>query len=147
MKNASTTIKVNPQEYDMLMQSFNFIHSNQDLTNNHIPDDLLDFWLIKDFTTNPDYRATEAQLLVFMYILRIHFRSVKKIETILFKPYFYQLFHYFQVILASTAYSRKYNIPISPFPIFNIAKYKLPDFTKGQELLKYFRIITHTYGI
>ena len=104
MKNTSTTSKVNSQEYNMLMQSFNFIYSNQDLTNNYIPEDLLDFWLIKDFTTNPNYRATEAQLLVFMYILKIHFQSVEKIETISFK-----LFLPVQLIAVST---------IFPYPLF-----------------------------
>lgn len=134
--------EINPEEFDMVMMSFDFIRYNPDITNERLPDILLKFWSIPDFGIESTYKSTDSQALVFMFILRFYFDSSEEVEKALDSFQFSQLFYRFQVILATTAYSRKYHIPIKPFKIFDVKEYILPHLKKpGQLMREYERII------
>lgn len=137
------TMKTNisSEEYDMVMMSFDFIKNHRDITNDCVPDILLDFWLIPDFNVNARYDLDDARILVFMYILRLYVEKTEIVEKCLSTFSFAILFYHFQVILAATAYSRKTHIPIRPVKIFCINEYLLPNLRKpGQLLREYERI-------
>lgn len=133
---------VSPEEYDMIMMSFDFIRYNRDITNDRLPDILLNFWSVPDFTTNARYRVNDAKILVFMYILKLHFEKPEMVEKCLSTYWFAILFYNFQVILAATAYSRKTHIPIKPFRIFDVDEYITPDLQKPSQLMKEYERIT-----
>lgn len=137
--------QVSPEEFDMIMMSFDYIRYNQDITNEQLPDLLLKFWSIPEFRVKTTYKSTDPQVLVFMFILKLYFASSEEIEKVLNTFEFSQLFYRFQVILAATAYSRKYHIPIKPFKIFDIEKYILPRLEKSGQLMKEYERITD-YG-
>lgn len=136
------TTKFNSTEYKMIMWSFDFIKHHLNDTTEQLPNELIRFWSIPNFTTDSNYDANNMQLMVFMYILRLHKYSKRKADSFMNTFRFKQLFYNFQVILATTAYCRKAKIEVEPFPIFNIEAYKLPDLANKEELLKMYESIT-----
>lgn len=144
MVNNNSVIKteISPEEYDMVMMSFDYIRYNRNITNERLPDLLLKFWSIPDFGVKSTYTTTDSQVLIFMFILKFYFGSSEEIEKALNTFQFSQLFYRFQVILATTAYSRKYHIPIRPFKLFDVKAYILPQLEKPSQLIKEYKRIT-----
>lgn len=137
-----SNVEVSPEEFDMIMMSYDFIRYNRDITNERLPDLLLKFWSIPDFSIETTYKITDSQVLVFMFILNLHFDSLEEIEQLLNSFQFSLLFYRFQIVLAATAYSRKCHIPIQPFKIFDVEEYILPQLEKsGQLMREYERIV------
>lgn len=133
--------KLSSSEYKMLLESIDFIRQNQNISNKDIPDSFIQAWSVKDLY-NPQCKANEVQILLFMYILKLHFQSTEKLEEILNSYHFYQLFYDFQLILAATSYCRLTKTPLNPFPIFDISQYKSPNLKNTEELLEQFQNIT-----
>ena len=139
---SSQETEVNPEEFDMIMMSFDFIRYNRDITNDCLPDILLKFWSVPDFTINSLYKPQDPQALVFMFVLKLYFDSPKEMEKMLNSFGFSVLFYNFQVVLAATAYSRKSHIPIRPFQIFNVDHYILPALQRPGVLIREYNRIT-----
>ena len=144
LNNNTSLTKVSPEEYDMIMMSFDFIRYNRDITNDRLPDILLHFWSVPDFTTNARYEVNDARILVFMYILKLHFKKAEMVEKCLSTFWFAVLFYNFQVVLAATAYSRKTHIPIQPFKIFDVDEYISSNLQKPSQLMREYERITKT---
>lgn len=132
---------INSSDYKMLMWSFDFIQHHPDITTDQLPDELIRFWTVPDFTTNPHWKPGNAQLLVFMYILRLQECEQTEAELMMNSCRFNRLFFNFQVILAATACCRKNKIQQPPFTIFDIDRYSLPDLTDEEQLLREYRQI------
>lgn len=126
----------------MILWSFDFIKHHQNDTTELIPDELIKFWSIPDFATKSNYNADHVQLMIFMYILRLHRCTKEEAGDVLNTFRFKQLFYNYQVILATTAHCREANIKIEPFQIFNINRYTLPDLSNRNELLKMYESVT-----
>lgn len=149
MKDNSNLIKTNvsPEEFDMVLMSFDFIRYNRNMTNDRLPDLFIKFWSIPDFSIDTTYKSNDSQVLVFMFILDLNFNSHQETEQILNSFQFSLLFYRFQVILATTAYSRANQIPLQPFKIFDVAGYTLPQLDNpGYLLSEYERIIKPVTG-
>lgn len=131
------TQKIKLSDYKMLRWSMDFIQQNPDLTTDRLPDELIKFWTIQDFTTNPQSLPQDLQLLIFMYILRLVGYDTEEAGLILNSYRFNRLFYGFQV----TAYCRENDIEITPFPIFQIDKYSIPDLRDGEELMRQYEIV------
>lgn len=137
-----TKTEVTPSEYNMVMKSFDFIRLHRKISNLEVPEKFLEFWLVSDFTTNPDFHPRDAQVLVFMYIIKLHHLTDSKVESILKTYRFNQLFYHFQVILAATLYARHHNIALEPFSIFNADEYFISNYKNAAELLEDYKKIT-----
>lgn len=133
---------MNEKDRKMLMKSLEFIRQNPKISANQISDEFLEFWSISDFTINQQYKASEAQIIIFMFILKLHYCSIKEVEDVLNWFYFYQLFYSFQIILATTLHCRKNNIPLLPFPVFDIYNYYVPDLGNMDEMMNQYESIT-----
>lgn len=136
------TATFNSSEYKMIMYSFDYIRHNQHITTDQLPNVLIKFWSIPDFVTHPHYKTGSVQLIVFMFILKLHQYTEVEADDFLTSFRFNQLFYNFQVILATVDYCRNYKIKLPPFPIFDIEKYAIPDIKDGKELLRQYKLIT-----
>ena len=127
---------------ELLVLSYDFINLNRDATNEQIPYFLLEFWSMPNYAE--DIESNDISLLIFRYILCLDSKSrgQEKIKTVLGTYRFSQLFHVFQVILATTIYCRKYQLSIEPFQMFKIEKYNIPKLEGHEQLLQeYLRLI------
>lgn len=129
------------KEYKMLMWSIDYIKHHLDTTTADLPDELIEYWAVPDFTTNPYYQPHYMQQLVFMYIVRLNHPAWDDSNFALSSHHFCQLFHHFQIILAMTALCRKERAPLEPFPIFDIQRYALPDLSDKKELIKQYMFL------
>lgn len=134
--------KFTPSEFKMLLWSFDYIRNNQEVTTNELPEVLVKFWSVPDFVSNPHYKAGSVQVLVFMFILRLHEEFEEEEDEILNSFYFNQLFYDFQIILATIDYCRNHHISIPPFPVFDVQKYSIPHLEDEEQLLKQYELIT-----
>lgn len=134
--------KIDPKSHEMVLLSFDYIRRNRNKTTEDLPDELLKFWAIPDFSNEKWGKVEDAKMLVFMFVLKLQYKSLKEVEMILNSFRFYQSFYHFQVILAATAYSRKSHIPIKPCKIFDVREYAVPTFEKPGELIREYNRIT-----
>lgn len=137
------TTKLTSKEYKMIQWSFDFIQHHIDGTTEDIPDELIKYWSVPKFTNESNYIADNPQIMVFMFILRLHECPTNNAHSFLNTFRFKQLFYNFQVILATTAYCRGEGIKVEPFPLFDINKYVLPDLSNKQDLLNMYQSITN----
>ena len=142
MHSINNQTKIDPEKYKMIMESFDFICQNININNPDIPEKLLKFWSVKSFASYS--RLDDSQTLVFLYILKTHLKSSEKVEKIMYTPYYYQLFYYFQTVIAATLYCRQHNLPITPFPLLNMNAYPLTNAINSQLLLQQYLFITKT---
>lgn len=138
-KNARLT----PYEYNMLMESFDYIRNHDEMTNLDIPDHFLRFWAIPNFGINPHYQVHDAQMLVFMYILKLYYHSPEQIEKLLSSYLFTHLYYTFQLILTATLHARFQNLSIRSFPILNLEAYPISMLNEHNELFRQFERITN----
>lgn len=141
------TTNLTSTEHKMLLWSFDFIKHHQDDTTEQIPDELIKFWSIPNFTAESNYNAGNVHIIIFMYILKLHQCPLNKADDFLNTFRFKQLFYNFQVILATTTYCREAGIKVEPFQIFNISRYTLPDLSNRNELLKMYESVTDCHII
>lgn len=132
---------INSSDYKMLIWSFDFIQHHADVTTDEVPDELIRFWTVPDFTTNPQWKPGNTQLMVFMYALRLQDCERVEAELLMNSYRFNRLFFSFQVVLAATAYYREKGIEQTPFPLFDIGRYAVPDLSDGEQLLREYRNI------
>lgn len=133
--------KTKPKNERMFMKSIEFIKDNPDITTHKLPDRLLKYWIVPKFTKNMEYKISDDQILIFMYIVGLNKMSEKKVERFLNSYRFNQLFFSFQIILAATEYSRRTNVRLEPFPVFDIEKYIIPDLNVPEMLVKQYNSI------
>lgn len=134
--------EITPQEQFMISFSFDYIRHNPDMTNERLPDLLLQFWQVPDFSVFMENRRVRPQYFIMLFIINSEFNSFEKTEQVFQSLQFHLLFYRFQVILAATAWCRKHQLPIKPFPIFDISKYSMPDLNDPDLLMKeYNRIV------
>ena len=127
---------------ELLVLSYDFIALNRDFTNEQIPYFLLKFWSMPNYTE--DVEANDISLLVFRHILDLDrkARGQEEIKITLGTYRFSQLFHIFQLVLATTVYCCKFHLPIEPFQLFRIEKYNVPQLEGHEQLLQeYLRLI------
>lgn len=134
--------RTNSKKYKMLMWSIDYIKHHSDATTADVPQELMKFWAVPDFTTNPYYEPDYMQQLVFMYVVRLNHPTWNDSNFVLNSYHFSQLFHHFQLILAMTALCRKKRIPLEPFPVFDIRRYAVPDLSDQKELKKQYQFLT-----
>lgn len=135
---SNTLFKLSKKE--LLALSYDFIRLNRNFTNEQIPDFLLQFWAIPNYSK--DSESNDVALLIFRHILDLDSEEKERMEITLGTYRFSQLFHVFQLILATTIYSRKYHLLIEPFYLFRIEEYNVPQLEKPEQLLKeYLRVI------
>lgn len=135
--------KLTAKEYKMIQWSFDFIQHHIDGTTEDIPDELIKYWSVPQFTNESNYIVDNPQIMVFMFILRLHERPKNNADNFLNTFRFKQLFYNFQVILATTAHCREAGIKVEPFPLFDMNKYILPDLSNKQDLLNMYQSITN----
>lgn len=129
-------------DYQMLMMSMDFIYHNQNIPNTQIPNHLLRFWAIPNFTEKPKYEMKSVQIMVFLYILRLYKFDDKQLDEYLNTIQFSQLFFSFQIVIAATLYCREAKLKAEPFPIFHLHEYKLPDLKDTEEMIRIYEVIT-----
>lgn len=129
-------------EYKLILWSFDYIRDNLDITTDQLPDILVKFWTVPDFLTHLQCETRGVQVFVFMYIVRMNKWPEEEMEEFIKSFHFSQLFYCFQVILAAISHCRENNIPIAPFPIFDLEKYSLPAMCEEEQLLEYYEMIT-----
>lgn len=134
--------KLKEGDYKMLMVSMEFIYNNPNITTAQIPNHLLRFWAIPDFTEKPKYEMNSVQVMVFLYILRLYKFDDKQLDEYLSTIRFHQLFYSFQIIIATILYSREAKLKAEPFPIFHLDEYKLPDLRDSEEMIRIYETIT-----
>ncbi|WP_298615227.1 hypothetical protein [uncultured Odoribacter sp.] len=134
--------KLKEGDYKMLMVSMDYIYNNPNILTSDIPNHLLKFWSIPDFTENPKYETNSVQVLIFLYIIRLYGHDNAPLDSILNTIRFSQLFYSFQLILATTLYCRNARLKAEPFPIFHLHEYRLPDLNDSEEMIKIYEIIT-----
>lgn len=134
--------RMSESDYRMLMGSMEFIYHNQNIANTQVPNHLLKFWAIPNFTENPRYEMNSVQVMVFLYILRLYKFDEKQLDEFLNTVRFSQLFFSFQIIIATTLYCREAKLKAEPFPIFHLDEYKLPDLQDTEEMIRIYETIT-----
>lgn len=134
--------KFTASEFQMVLESFDYIRDHLEITTDRLPDVLVKFWMIPDFFKNFEYQTEGVQLLVFMFVLRMNNYPEDKLDEVIKTFYFNWLFCSFQIILATINYCRNNRIPVSPFPLFDLQQYSLPDLEDGKQLLKFYNILT-----
>lgn len=134
-----------PSEFKMLLESFDYIKNNQEITTDQLPEVWVKFWSVPDFIFKPCYQPGSVQVLVFMFILRLHQEFKEEEEDVLNSFYFNRLFYDFQIILATIDYCRNYHLPIPAFPLFDVRKYSVPHLEDGEQLLRQYEWITGTF--
>ena len=146
MKNTIENTQISPADYELFIFSHDFIKLNRDITNEQIPDSLLDFWSSTDSKADKDNAPSDVPLLIFIIITDLYTNSRKdgeeKLDVGAGRYLFYQFFYTFQVILATTIYCREHNLPIKPFQLFRIEKYNLPKIEDYQQLLLEYNKLT-----
>ncbi len=135
-------INFTSSEYKLILWSFDYIRDNFDITTDQLPDILVKFWTVPDFLTRLQCGNRGVQIFIFMFIVRMNRWPEEEMEEFIKSFQFSQLFYCFQVILAAISYSREKNIPIPPFPIFDLEKYSLPGLCEEGQLLEYYELIT-----
>ena len=143
-----TTLPQTLSKEELLTLSYDFITLNKEYTNNDIPQFLLKFWSIPNYFENENNTANEIALLIFQHILKLDSNVQEGLgKRTTFGAYrFTQLFHVFQVILATTIYSREYHLPIEAFQIFKIEKYNIPQIEVTKQLLNEYLTIFKPVG-
>lgn len=134
-------------EYKLVLWSFDYIRNNLDVTADRLPDILVKFWTVPDFLTHLSCEMKSVQIFVFIYIVRMNKWPEEKMEEFIRSFHFGQLFYCFQVILAAISYCRKNNIPVAPFPVFDLEKYLLPTLCEEEELLRYYGLVVEKKGM
>lgn len=134
--------KFSSAEFQMVLESFDYIRNHPDMTTEGLPDIWVKFWSIPDFFNGMGGRTDNVQLLVFMFILRMNHYPEDKLDDFVKSFHFNWLFCCFQIILATINYCRDNHIPISPFPLFDLQKYSWADLQEGERLLMYYDILT-----
>ena len=146
MKNIIENIQISPADRELFIFSHDFIKLNRDITNEQIPDSLLEFWSNPNSKADKDHAPSDVPLFIFIIITDLYTKSRKEGEEKLdinFGGYlYYQFFYTFQVILATTIHCRKYDIPIKPFQLFRIEKYHMPKIEDSQQLLLEYNKLT-----
>lgn len=128
-------------EYKLVLWSFDYIRNNLDITADRLPDILVKFWTVPDFLTHLSSEMKSVQIFVFIYIVRMNKWPEEEMEEFIRSFHFGQLFYCFQVILAAISYCRRNNIPVAPFPVFDLEKYSLPTLYEEEELLRYYGLV------
>lgn len=136
--------KFTTSEYKMILWSFDYIRSNLDITTDQLPGVLVKFWSIPDFVSRLQYESGCAQVIIFMFILRMNGWPEEKPEDFFHTFRFNQLFYSFQVILATIDHCRNNHIDVPSFPIFDIHKYSLPRVDDVRQLLRQYEKITYS---
>lgn len=134
--------RMSENDYQMLIMSMDFIYHNQNIANIHVPNHLLRFWAIPNFTEKPKYEMNSVQVMVFLYILRLYKFDENQVDEFLNTVRFSQLFFSFQIIIATTLYCREAKLKAEPFPIFHLDEYKLPDLKDTEEMIRIYEVIT-----
>ena len=146
MKNIIENIQISPADRELFIFSHDFIKLNRDITNEQIPDSLLEFWSNPNSKADKDHAPSDVPLFIFIIITDLYTKSRKEGKEKLdinFGGYlYYQFFYTFQVILATTIHCRKYDIPIKPFQLFRIEKYHMPKIEDSQQLLLEYNKLT-----
>lgn len=135
-------ISFTSSEYKLILWSFDYIRAHQDITTDQLPDIFVKFWTVPDFLTHLQSEIRGVQVFIFMYIVRMNKCSEEEMEEFIKSFHFSQLFYCFQIILATISYCRNHNLPIIPFPLFDLEKYSLPALCKEEQLLEYYEMIT-----
>lgn len=134
-------------EYKLVLWSFDYIRNNLDITADRLPDILVKFWTVPDFLNSMSSARKSVQIFVFIYIVRMNKWPEEEMEEFIRSFHFGQLFYCFQIILAAISYCRKNNIPVAPFPVFDLEKYSLPTLCEGEQLLQYYGLVTGKKGM
>ena len=145
MNNPIENLQINPADHDLFLFCHEFIKLNREITNEQIPDSLLEFWSAPESKADKDNEPSDVPLLIFIAIVDLYMKSRKegeeKLEIGLRTYLFNQFFYTFQVVLSATMHSRKYDIPIEPFQLFMIEKYHIPKIEEPEQLyLEYMRL-------
>ena len=116
MNNPIENIQISPADHELFIFCHDFIKLNRDITNEQIPDSLLEFWSTPDSKADKDNAPSDVPLLIFIIILDLYVNSreegEEKLDVGLRTYLFNQFFYTFQVVLSATMHSRKYDIPI-----------------------------------
>lgn len=142
----TTLTAMTKREQMILMDSLEFIKENPEATTHQIPDSLLKAWLITNFTKEPDKSPSSLQKTIFMYIYQ-NTCPYRRGKVVSFDTYhFFCSFYSFQIILAATAMSRKYEKELKPMKIFDLGNYNLYhlELSKPESLERLYNIISRT---
>ena len=78
MNNPIENLQINPADHELFMFCHEFIKLNRDITNEQIPDSLLDFWSAPDSKADKDNTHSDVPLLIFIAIVDLYMKSRKE---------------------------------------------------------------------